>query len=330
MKRFTSNNIIFLSNVIFWISFSTAIAISLLPFWPENRFFSIVGYLLLFAPRWWIFILPISIFIVFKHLTMWQRGAIIPITILTISFLDVAWFPRIDTNAHGMLELPIISVNIGNSSNKNILKKSIETNAPYLVLLQEAREQTLIHLFDDNEWNIDCAGTLCIASRLPIKRIASLNRSKLGGWGNYAAKYEIDFFGEKLQLINVHLDTPRSILESLLHRSVNERETDRITFNRRIQVSIINNWVDRDTPTIIAGDFNMPTNENIYRKNLGHLNNALDSAEFGFRYTKHTKWHGIRIDHILFNNFFIVKNAKVLDDFGGDHRPIFTVLGQTI
>ena len=68
----------------------------------------------------------------------------------------------------------------------------------------------------------------------------------------------------------------------------------------------------------------MPQDENIYQDSFAHLNNAIDQKGIGFNATKHTSWHGVRIDHVLYSNNFQLIDVKVVNSFSGDHRPILS------
>jgi endonuclease/exonuclease/phosphatase (EEP) superfamily protein YafD len=45
-------------------------------------------------------------------------------------------------------------------------------------------------------------------------------------------------------------------------------------------------------------------------------------AGWGYGYSKFTRWHGLRIDHVLADDNWRVANSYVADDHGGDHRPV--------
>ncbi|OMH25668.1 endonuclease/exonuclease/phosphatase family protein [Motiliproteus sp. MSK22-1] len=329
MKNSTNSRSQKFWRLFFLATFGFVVAITLLPFWPETSLFSILGYVLLFAPRWWVLAIPLFLILGYRSYSRWQRYALLPLFVLCINFLDVQWLPSYSIDETDTLDIKVMSVNVGNSGDKQSLRRLIEENEPYVVFLQEARKASMEQIFDDS-WITDCAGSLCIASKFAIQRVDALSRRSLGGWGAFATKYNADIFGEKVQLINVHLDTPRAVLEGLIHMDVDISNADDNSLSRNVQASLVSSWVEDRLPAIIAGDFNMPDNENIYQRYLGKLNNVLDYSDIGLRYTKYTKWHGIRIDHILFSDYFTAKRADVLDDFGGDHRPVLAVLGQPI
>jgi hypothetical protein len=81
-----------------------------------------------------------------------------------------------------------------------------------------------------------------------------------------------------------------------------------------------------DVPTVIAGDFNTPVESASYRNYWGNYQNALSSVGTGLRHTKHTRLHGIRIDHVLADGSWRLDSAIVGPDLGGDHRPVIVEL----
>lgn len=77
----------------------------------------------------------------------------------------------------------------------------------------------------------------------------------------------------------------------------------------------------------LAGDFNMPIESHIYREFWGEPTNAFSAAGWGLGFTKHTRWHGVRIDHILVANGEIgVVNAHVGPAFRSDHCSVVAEL----
>jgi endonuclease/exonuclease/phosphatase (EEP) superfamily protein YafD len=77
---------------------------------------------------------------------------------------------------------------------------------------------------------------------------------------------------------------------------------------------------------VIAGDFNMPTDSDIYQLYWSSYTNAFSAAGLGFGYTKFTRWHGIRIDHILAGPGWRCRRSWVGPDVGSDHRPVLAEL----
>ena len=75
-------------------------------------------------------------------------------------------------------------------------------------------------------------------------------------------------------------------------------------------------------PLLVAGDFNMPEESAIYRRHWSGLNNAFSCAGYGFGTSKETRWHGIRIDHVLLGPGWSCLHTQVGPHLGGDHRPM--------
>ena len=74
------------------------------------------------------------------------------------------------------------------------------------------------------------------------------------------------------------------------------------------------------------GDFNLPVESAIYRRSWGSFHNALSETGLGLVPTKHTRWHGVRIDHVLAGPGWQAIRAWVGPGLGGDHRPVIADL----
>jgi endonuclease/exonuclease/phosphatase family metal-dependent hydrolase len=125
----------------------------------------------------------------------------------------------------------------------------------------------------------------------------------------------------------VHLDTPRWGLEGIMHgQHVDEMRTN-IALRDTGSATLINWLIDAPALTIVAGDFNMTTESVIYQKHWKpYFTDAFEEAGFGWGHTKHTRWHGVRIDHILHGPVLRCKECRVCTDVGSDHLPVMAVL----
>ena len=112
----------------------------------------------------------------------------------------------------------------------------------------------------------------------------------------------------------------------LIHRTFDFQLANSIESNRNFQAELVSLWLENKNHTLIVGDFNMPVDENIYQDNFSKLNNAIDAKGFAFNDTKHTFWHGIRIDHVLYSDDFQLLDVEVVNSLSGDHRPVLTRL----
>jgi len=144
--------------------------------------------------------------------------------------------------------------------------------------------------------------------------------------GAYAAFYRIETEIKTIYLSNIHLDTPRIAFKYLLSNDLNYDWVESIENNRTIEAALVSSWAKSKKNTIIAGDFNMAADENVYREYFSSFTNVLNESGVGFNYTKYTPIHGVRIDHILVSDNFKILDSKVLESVGGDHLPVMTTL----
>ena len=129
----------------------------------------------------------------------------------------------------------------------------------------------------------------------------------------------------------VHLSTPRGALQEF--RDISEipslgAVTRRNTAEREQESEHAVAWINRGAamPLIIAGDFNLPIESAIYRRNWSRFRNAFSEVGWGTGYTKHTRWWGIRIDHVLSSDDVHPLQSYVGRDVGSDHLPLIASL----
>lgn len=129
----------------------------------------------------------------------------------------------------------------------------------------------------------------------------------------------------------VHLATPREALQEF--RDISQipslgELTRRNTAEREAESEHAVAWIDRGAlmPLIVAGDFNLPIESAIYRRNWSRFRNAFSEVGWGPGYTKHTHWWGIRIDHVLSSSDVRPLQSYVGRDVGSDHLPLIACL----
>ncbi len=219
--------------------------------------------------------------------------------------------------------LKIMTANIG-GVDVDALQAEIARVEPDVVTLQEYSPTRIAEMFDES-WHMVAVHNLCIASRFPIGPAETLSADEVGRWGVVALRTQIDAPGGKFWMVCLHLETPRWGLEELaLTRRGLLGVPDVVanTVRRANESAVVRQWVDEVSgPLIVAGDFNMPVESRIYRENWAQFGNAFDRVGTGYGYTKHTRWHGVRIDHILFSGLKAA-SCRVGESTGGDHRPV--------
>jgi endonuclease/exonuclease/phosphatase (EEP) superfamily protein YafD len=217
--------------------------------------------------------------------------------------------------------MKIITANIGEGGKAKQLKLLIRLAKPDIILLQEARKLNLSTLVDESYYS-ECVASLCIASKYPFERIKVLNRRFFDHWGSFGALYKLTSVQGDIYLANVHFESVRELLVDIVHGELNVDKVNVVDNNRYIQASVLSLWAKNKNKFIIAGDFNMPDNDNIYQQNFATFNNAINNGAYGLNNTLYTPFHGLRIDHILYSDNFRLSGVQVLQSLGGDHRPV--------
>jgi endonuclease/exonuclease/phosphatase (EEP) superfamily protein YafD len=82
-------------------------------------------------------------------------------------------------------------------------------------------------------------------------------------------------------------------------------------------------------PKIVMGDFNMPIESRIWRRDWADLADSFSAAGCGFGFTKISEkrgWsYGARIDHVLSSPPWLCQTCLVAGDIGSDHLPLIAL-----
>jgi endonuclease/exonuclease/phosphatase family metal-dependent hydrolase len=134
-----------------------------------------------------------------------------------------------------------------------------------------------------------------------------------------------------VRIVSVHLPTFRPAFEKGLAFDLDAGAAidDRGIWYGDLAGRLLQQVKELDAPTVIAGDFNVPVESAFYRDYWSSYQNALSNVGAGLRYTKYTRLHGIRIDHVLTDGNWSIESAAVGPDLGGDHRPVIVDLSLT-
>lgn len=295
-------------------------------YWAKLPLLAIPKYILLFLPRWWLIVLVFFLLTFWRYFNKAQRY-IMPLLIIgALQYLDFQ-IPNANFGHKAKAEqLKILTINLGEGSRISSLKRVVDYYDPDILLMQEISKWHLKGLFNDY-WGVDCDSGLCIASKIPFKQVRSLDRRMFGGWGNFAAIYQLETNEGVINLVNVHFETPREILLDILKTGGMSYISKNKDVNRRMEPHLLSREIQTLNNIIIAGDFNMPDDDIDYVNNFDWLTDAFNERGFGLNHTQYIEWEGIpflsfRIDHILFSKDFGISEVKVLGSLGGDHRPI--------
>ncbi len=317
----------------FYLCVLACILVTLLPWWPTVDLLIIPKYALLFGPRWWLLLLVLPIAIAWCILSGKQKVFYPVLLLLSFNYLDFQlpkpWhYVGVDsfiTKNNVSDEVKVVSFNIGGGGSQEELKLLVKYTKPDILLLQEALRIDLDKLFPQGYYS-ECLSGLCILSKYPFTRTHSASRKVFGGWGNFANFYQVHTNNGELSLANIHLETPRSVLMGLIYRQFDQQLAQQIEGNRQFEVDLVSLWASKQKNIVVAGDFNMPGDENLFRQSFGDLHDSVDVKGVGFNDTKHTAWFGVRIDHILYSPDMQLVDVDIIKLLKGDHRPLMTRL----
>ena len=174
-----------------------------------------------------------------------------------------------------------------------------------------------------------CSGHVCVVSKWPTNEYKSVTRRNFDDWGVYLTSFEIEHPVGRFLVADVHLRTPRSGIQALLSSGFGGLGSlGAATKLQAAESATVRATIDSSTlPVIVAGDFNMTSQHPLFRRDWSGFLSAHRQAGSGLGYTKYTRWHGVRIDHVLASaRDWRVRESFVVAGFGGDHRPVVAEL----
>lgn len=227
-------------------------------------------------------------------------------------------------------QIRVATLNLGRGTRREDFIRLMKVWQPDIVVFQEAdgdEESFIRKTFPSPEWNVHFQAHLGVASKFQIQTTEAKSRRPLGGWGEMVRRYELNTPWATVQLFDVHLATPRAGVEAMLKDRWKALKAIRqVTEKQEKESSIASDLVKNRRNVIVAGDFNMSINNPIYHAYWSGLADSFAKAGSGFGYTKFTRYHGVRIDHILTDNSWRVRHCRVGPDIGSDHRPLMAEL----
>ena len=143
-------------------------------------------------------------------------------------------------------------------------------------------------------------------------------------------RYELDVDGMTVHMFNLHLMSPRwglRTVQALGWRGAAMLQAS--SDGRRQQAEVAGPWCTAEPNAIVAGDFNTPPESPVFRHNFGRLSDAFGTAGWGVGSTYFAGWFSLRLDHILCDRQWQVRECTVGPDVGSEHRPLMAELGKT-
>ncbi len=287
--------------------------------------------LLLFGPRW-VALAPLALLLPLSLLARSVSGVVCcliaavliagPFMGGTVNIASDLAPPR----EPGTLRLMTFNAD-SKSANRELFHRFVETYEPDVICLQDA-DRILVDDFPI-EYRLNFlpgSNGLAMASRYPLKLLGTLSDAKIGP-ARGAARYRVSFPSGDREVATVHLPTPRPGLEAVLSRkpgAVGTLET--VIAKRSTASAIVRRWID--TTPLLAGDFNLPVESSIYRRDWGQYQNAYSEAGLGWGSTMFSNRASVRIDQILFQAPLQCRSVLIGPDLGSAHHPLLADFTQ--
>lgn len=261
------------------------------------------------------------------------RALAIAVFIFVFGVLDFQLpFGRLQSSKDYTLRL--MEMNTGAGSSAEAILQEVDRLNPDIIVVAECNGAFADQIKVRAGWAIEFTeGRQCFATRLPMVgwEIRDPTEFYIANGSGNIARAMVQTPAGVVRVGLVHLETPREALEEFFDLSSIPTLGDIVRANieqREKESKAASEWIfsGGDMPTIVAGDFNIPTESAIYRRHWSRLNNAFSSSGFGLGNTKRTSLWGIRIDHILTTNEFTVSQAAIGNSVQADHWPIYADL----
>lgn len=303
--------------------------------------------LFLFSPRWAIalplgIILPLCLFKSRRSLWIPLLSACIivfPLCGLRVHFENAPSDDR-------ALELKLLTCNLGEGGSDidRLVAMALEHQID-VIALQECPWSFSTPLFEKLGWQFQQKGNIAIGSRYRLGEPEVIAKQPPSHYNAIAAvacgltlpesreaasdsEDALTAVTSQIEIVAVHLPTFRPALEKI--RGLDFSAGNEINVlgeeYRRIAMTIRQRADQDKSPTILAGDFNIPIESHYYQEQWKEYQNAFTSIGQGFGYSKYTRLHGIRIDHVLADRHWKITSAIVETGLGGDHRPVIATL----
>ncbi len=307
-------------------------------FWPTTLF--------LFAPRW-VVAIPL---IVLVPLTLATRIKLTPVYFLhcwIIAFpimgFCLSWTSFGDGGRPQSIRVMTCNLGAGKIRLGELIEL-IRDQRIQVLMLQESPVSLTVPLFQQLGWSFRQENNMAIGSLFESTELRVLARHPASSYNTVAAiecmiqiptaankskdKREVPADFTTMRFVCVHLPTFRPAFEKAQHfdSQAGVKFIDLGDTYRELAQTILDDLKQRDFSTVIAGDFNVPVASAFYREFWGGYRNAFTRKGIGFGYSKYTRFHGIRIDHVLADNDWDMNYAFIGPNLGGDHCPTIVEL----
>lgn len=227
--------------------------------------------------------------------------------------------------------LRVATWNMGGGGRAADALELIGEEAPDLLLLQECPPG----VETPPGWHRSGERGQVLLSRFPIAGTARRDPHdvwEMSGSGEIVRSTVVAPAG-KVDVTNVHLETPREGLETVLGerwRGIPVLEAKNA--QREIEARLARRWADASSAPfrLVGGDFNATVESQVFREHWDGYRDCHSEAGWGFGHTKHTRRIGARIDHVLAGRGLECVSARVARRSSGDHAPLVVELRPAV
>ena len=283
--------------------------------------------LVLFGPRW-LCAVPLPLLI--AAAAIWYRRLlwILAVSTYVLIFPFMGFVVNVPASSSDPVGFRVMTCNVDqNRFDPAALAELIDQQRPDVVALQEVKDDTRFIWPDD--WHVLRRAEFIVASPWPVEMVRYVHKA-LDLHQIAAIVYRLQLPDRELRIVDLHLRTPRAGIEAVLQGDGIEGapELDAILEIRAVESQDVSNWIkDLDEPVIVVGDFNMPGESRVFRRDWTWLADAFGERGWGFGYTKVSRnrvlSYGSRIDHVLYDEAWNCVRCWVGPNVESDHFPLF-------
>ncbi len=295
---------------------------------------------LLFGPRW---LLALPLLVLAPLAVATRRRLLWPLLLAAILLIGpvlgfcVPW-SRASLSAGHPLRVLTCNLNADSSAARSVGALAREFQ-PDVVAFQEIPRRAGFEWLDG--WNVVRQGELLVASPYRLREIrANTALHPPHKWPRVSLLHcIIETPNGEVNFCNVHLPSPRYGISEVLDRTtvidLSRRATLLAEVRTRQEASgRAAQWVGSLRGSVlVVGDFNMPLESTIYRRDWSRYRDAFSQSGLGLGWTERPdiqaiRWvpYGVRIDHILMGTGWRSNRAWVGPDVGSDHLPLLANL----
>jgi endonuclease/exonuclease/phosphatase (EEP) superfamily protein YafD len=285
--------------------------------------------LILFGPRWML-ALPLAALLPpclrIRPRYAWILAACAALLAGPLMDLCVPW-RRALTAAGGGPHLRILTCNThGTALKRPAMANLIAAAAPDVVAIQEWAGGYDMRPIGAGKWYVLIDQELRLESRYPVRRAG---RVISGGWAyGSSIRYVLDTPAGPVPFYNLHLASPHNAIRAAvtLNASAESQVEGNQALRREQGEDLARGAREDGDAVILAGDFNLPADSEIYREHFAPFADAFATAGWGFGWTYRVRGTVTRIDHVLSGRSWVCRRCWVGPSVGSPHRPLIAEL----